>query len=184
MMKNKKKIEIFLRVLQERDVTKKYVRWMNDYDIVKFTEQRFKRHTYSNIKNFVRKKNKSKNDFLFGIFLKQNSNKDKIYQMTEEHIGNIKLGRINFTNKTADVSYIIGEKKYWGKGIATLAVKEIIKIASQKYKLKKLQGGCWKINIGSRKVFERNKFIKEGVLKSHIIHGNKRYDNLIYGLKL
>ena len=31
--------EVQLRILQEKDVTDKYVNWMNDYEVVKFTEQ-------------------------------------------------------------------------------------------------------------------------------------------------
>jgi len=183
-MKNKKKLKIFLRELKVKDVTKKYVNWMNDYNVVKFTEQKFKKHTYKDVKNFVREKNKSKNNFLFGIFIDKNLNKNGNPKKNIEHVGNIKLGPINFTHKFAYISYIIGETKYWGMGIATLAIKKIIKIASNKYKLKKLQTGCYSINIGSRKVLEKNKFTKEGILKSHVIYEGRRYDHFIYGLKL
>ena len=31
--------EVQLRILQEKDVTDKYVNWMNDYEVIKFTEQ-------------------------------------------------------------------------------------------------------------------------------------------------
>ena len=39
------------------------------------------------------------------------------------HIGNIKLGPIDFIHKNALISYFIGEKKYWGKNITTMAIK-------------------------------------------------------------
>ena len=48
------------------------------------------------------------------------------------HIGNIKLGPINFIHKNAVISYFIGEKKLWKRGYTTLAIEEIIKIAKKR----------------------------------------------------
>ena len=162
---------IYLRRLHPtKDVGIKYQKWMNDTEVQKYTEQKHKKHSLKDIKNFISKKNKSKNELLFGIFLKKN----------KSHIGNIKLGPINFTHKHAEISYFIGEKKLWGKGYATKAIKEIIKIARKK-KLRKLKAGFHEKNSGSKKVLEKNGFIKEGVLKSEIIHKNKRYNSYIFG---
>ena len=102
----------------KKDITIKYLNWMNDPEIHKYTEQRYKKHSLADIRKFVVEKNKSKNEFLFGIFIeKRNENL---------HIGNIKLGPINFFHKNAEISYFIGEKKLWGKGYGSLAIKKII----------------------------------------------------------
>ena len=172
----KKKFIIKLKELEPKDVTKKYHKWMNDYNVVKYTAQSEYKHTYTDILNFVKKKKKSKNEFLYGIYLI-----DKNKSICD-HIGNIKLGPINFKNLTADISYFIGERKHWGKGLATQAISEIIKIAKSKFKLKKLQAGHWKKNLGSKKVLKRNNFKLEGILRSQIVVRNKRYDRYLYGL--
>ena len=65
---------------------------MNDYNVVKYTAQSEYKHTYTDILNFVKKKKKSKNEFLYGIYL---IDKNK---SINDHIGNIKLGPINFKN--------------------------------------------------------------------------------------
>ena len=112
---------LFLKKLDpKKDITKKYQKWMNDPEVHKYTEQRYKKHSLKDIRKFVKEKNKSKTEFLFGIFLKKN----KILN----HIGNIKLGPINFIHKTAETSYFLGEKDLWGKGYTTIAIKKIIKI--------------------------------------------------------
>ena len=172
----KKKFGIKLKELEPKDVTKKYQNWMNDYTVVKYTAQSSYKHSYKDIINFVTQKKKSKNEFLFGIYLidKKSSLKD--------HIGNIKLGPINFKNRTADISYFIGEKNHWGKGFTTQAISEIIKIAKSRFKIKKLQAGHWKKNLGSKKVLKRNNFKLEGILRSQIVVRNKRYDRYLYGL--
>jgi len=162
---------IYLRQLNPaKDIGSKYQKWMNDIEVHKYTEQKNKRHSLKDIKDFVIKKNKSKNEFLYGIFVKKN----------KSNIGNIKLGPINFIHKFAEISYFIGEKELWGKGCAAKAIREIIKIARKK-KLKKLKAGFYEKNFGSKKVLEKNGFIKEGVLKSEILYKNKRYNSYIFG---
>ena len=169
-----KKLEkIILRKLNlKKDISKKYQIWMNDLEVHKYTEQKYTKHSLINIKKFVSEKNKSKNEFLYGIFLKKNN--------LNIHIGNIKLGLIKFIHGTADVSYFIGEKELWGKGYTTLAIKEIIKIA-KKMGLKKLKAGLYEMNIGSKKVLEKNNFKLEGKFKSEIVYKGKRYNSYWFG---
>jgi ribosomal-protein-alanine N-acetyltransferase len=168
-----KPVKIILRKLNlKKDISKKYQNWMNDFEVHKFTEQKYTKHSLINIRNFVREKNKSKNEFLYGIFLKKNNLKI--------HIGNIKLGTIKFIHKTAEVSYFIGEKELWGKGYTTLAIKEIVKIAKN-MGLKKLKAGFYEMNIGSKKVLEKNNFKLEGKFKSELLYKEKRYDHYWFG---
>ena len=101
---------IQLRTLIKIDVTEKYVAWLNDYEIMKYTEQKYFEHFFSSVSDFVEQKYNSENDLLFGIFF------------DGTHIGNIKLGPIRFEHMSAEVSYFIGEKKFWGKGIASKCV--------------------------------------------------------------
>ena len=162
---------IYLKQLNPaKDIGLKYQKWMNDTEVHKYTEQRHKKHSLKDIKDFVIQKNKSKYEFLYGIFLKK----------TKSHIGNIKLGPINFIHKVAEISYFIGEKELWRKGYATEAIRKIIKIARKK-KIKKLKAGLHEINFGSKKVLEKNGFIKEATLRSEIIYKNKRYKSYIFG---
>ena len=168
--------KIFLKELNYKNVTKDYVQWMNNYDVVKYTKQKDKKHTIKNVAKFVKEKQKSKTEFLYGIYLKNGKKK--------EHIGNIKLGPINFTRSNGNISYLIGNKDYWGKGYATQAISEVIKIAKNKFKLKKLQASFDEINIGSKIVLEKNNFKQEEVLKSHTLFQGKRYNKYWYGLLL
>ncbi len=143
------------------NITKRYQKWMNDPEVHQFTEQGKKKHTLNDIRNFVKEKNNSKNEFLFGIFLKKKSN--------EIHIGNIKLGPINLASQRADISYFIGEKKLWGKGYTTIAIKQIIKFAKKK-KLKNIQAGADFLNYGSHRVLIKSGFKIKKKLKLSSIY--------------
>tara|TARA_Y100000389_G_C17454336_1_gene517040 strand:- start:508 stop:1041 length:534 start_codon:yes stop_codon:yes gene_type:complete len=168
------KIKVKLKELTLLDVNKTYKGWMNDFEIFKFSKQSNEQHTIKKIKKFVLEKKNSPNEFLYKILINENR---KI-----THIGNIKLGPINNDNKTADISYFIGDRNYWNRGIATQAIKQIIILAKKKFELKKLQAGHWKKNIASKKVLLKNKFRLEGILKSQIKTKKGRTDRYLYGL--
>ena len=104
-MKNKTEKVIFKKLNLKKDITTKYQNWMNDPKINEYTEQDHKKHSLNDIRKFVRDKNKSKKDFLYGIFIKKDN--------SNIHIGNMKLGPIDSTHKSARISYFIGEKKLW-----------------------------------------------------------------------
>ena len=165
-MKNSKKI--LLRKLNLRkDISKNYQNWMNDLEVHKYTEQKYLKHSRMNIRKFVKEKNNSKNEFLYGIFLRKNN--------SNIHIGNIKLGPINHIHRNAEVSYFIGEKELWGKGYASIAIKEIVKIA-KKMNLKKLKAAMYEMNYGSKRVLEKNNFKLEGIFKSEVFFKKKRFN--------
>ena len=71
-------------------------------------------------------------------------------------------------NRVGEITYVIGKKDYWGKGIGNLAINKIIKIAKKKYNLNKLIAGTANKNIGSIKILKKNKFVLEGVRKKHL----------------
>ena len=78
-------MEIELKLIDDTYVKNEYVEWLNDYEIVKYTEQRFERHTIKKIKNYVKNVTKSENEFLYGIFHHTK------HQSKFIHIGNIKI---------------------------------------------------------------------------------------------
>jgi len=161
---------IYLKKLNpQKDVGIDYLSWMNDREIHKYTEQRHKKHTIKDIKKFVKEKNESNNEFLYGIFLNNNS-----------HIGNIKLGPINHIHKYAVISYFIGVKKLHSKGLAAKAIKKIIAIAKKK-KIRKLKAGVYEMNISSVKVLKKNGFKKEGFLRKEYVFKKKRIGCYIFG---
>ena len=161
--------QILLKVLRLTDVSESYVEWLNDYEVTKFTEQKYFRHTLESTKTFVSQKYNSGNDLLFGIFF------------DNTHVGNIKLGPIKFDHMSADVSYFIGEKKFWGRGIASKCVKTIVQLAVTDLGLKKINAGYYENNIGSAKVFEKCGFVVEGVRISDVIFEKKRINSVLVG---
>lgn len=175
MISKFKKIDkkfIKIRILKKDDITSDYINWLNDYEVTKFTDLITKKHTLKSVLKYVQDIYKSKEIFLYGIFYRN------------RHIGNIKLNEISKLHKSARISYIIGNKNFWNKGIGTFIVKKIKVICRDKFRLKKLNAGVYEKNYSSKKVLLKNNFKLEGIFKSQIFFEGKRHSLLKYGCKL
>lgn len=156
--------KIFLRLLSSNDVSQDYVNWMNDSEVTQFLESRFRRYSLRDIKQYVRLTNKSAHNFLFGIFLLAN----------KQHIGNIKIGGIDWYHKSADIGLLIGEKKIWGKGYGAEAIRLATKFGFETVGLKTIIAGIYANNIGSYKAFLKNKYKQVGKVNLHRRHVMKK----------
>ena len=94
--------DIRLKKLNLNHYSSNYLKWMNDKKVLEFTEQKYSKHTKKDILDFIRTKQISKFEKVYGIFLKS--------KKEDMHLGNIKLGPIDFRHKNALISYFIGEK--------------------------------------------------------------------------
>ena len=82
---------------------------------------------------------------------------------------------------TAELGYWIGEP-YWGLGLASAAVKEMISIGFQKLNLRRIFASVYDYNVASMRVLEKNGFEKEGVAKAAVLKNGKVFDEVKYGL--
>ena len=100
----------------------------------------------------------------------------------DKHIGNIKLGPINWIYRIADIGVLIGEKDCWGEGYATEAIALIKEYAFNVLGLHKLTAGSIGLNEGSVKAFQKNNFKIEGVRKKHAFINGSYVDAILLGL--
>ncbi len=159
----------YLKIIKKSNLSEKYVSWLNDYELKNYTEQKYLKHTYESVLNFVQEKYNSEKDFLFGIFF------------NNIHIGNVKLGPVKFEHKSAEISYLIGEKKFWGKGIATKYLNKLIDFGIKELSLEKTNAGYYETNIASSKVLKKCVFQIEGIRESDVIFEFQRIKSILVG---
>lgn len=163
---------IYIRTIEKDDCTPTYVDWLNDPDVNQYLETRWDEQTMESIIEFVDFQRRNNHSILFAIILKEDN----------RHIGNIKIGPINEHHKHADVSYFIGEKSLWGRGIATEAINLICEFAFNELNLHKCEAGVYVEAIASWKALEKNGFKKEATFREHVISKGKYIDVYRYGL--
>ena len=164
--------DIYLRFIEMGDVDSTYLRWMNDEETNQYMETRLVDQDMGSIRAFVKSHQAKEDEAFFAICAKDN----------DRHIGNIKLGPIHPVYLHGDVSYFIGEKDCWGKGLATEAVGLVVRYAFLERNLSKVKAGVYAGNIASQKVLEKNGFCREGCLRQEVLTPNGREDCYLYGL--
>ena len=91
---------------------------------------------------------------------------------------------LNSNHKRIEIGYVIGDKSYWGKGIATQAISIIIEKIKKMNIYHKVHATCASANSGSIRCLEKNNFVLEGVKKKHVFYNDEWFDELDYGLIL
>ena len=83
--------------------------------------------------------------------------------------------------KSAELGYWLGED-YWGKGIMTKAVKQMVQLSFQNRNIIRLYATVFSHNLGSCRLLEKNGFELEGVLKKAVYKNGHLYDSKLYAL--
>ena len=163
---------INLRKVIESDVNNNYFRWMNDAEVTRFLENGVQRYSIDALHEYVKEKNKDSSNYFLAIIARDGN----------QHIGNIKLGPINWVHRHGDIGIIIGEKEQWGKGYATEAISLVVKYAFENLKLHKITAGCTELNLGSMKAFQKNGFEIEGIRKKQFFWEGRYINSILLGL--
>lgn len=163
---------IYLREVRLSDVNEDYHRWMNDPDVTQYLESRFYPNSLEGLREYVASKLGDRDNVFLAIVLKDG----------DRHIGNIKLGPINWIHRFADVGIMLGDKSSWGKGYASEAISLVVDYAFRKLSLHKVTAGCYCSNQRSLRAFEKAGFQVEGTLKEHYQQDGKYIDAVLLGI--
>ncbi|MFK7813370.1 MAG: GNAT family N-acetyltransferase [Maribacter sp.] len=79
----------------------------------------------------------------------------------------------------AEIGYFIS-KKYWGKGLASEAVKKMTDYAFEHFDVVRIVAGVFDFNKSSMKVLEKNGYYLESIRKNAVIKNGKIIDDYIW----
>lgn len=155
---------LHLRIFSVNDITREYVIALNSEEIIGLTESRYRRWNLKEVRRYIQEKaNIPWESILVGVFIRDE----------ERHIGNIRLHSFSKFNKRVEVGILIWDKKEWGKGYATEALKTLIEYIFKTLRLHKICAEYYSVNKGSQNLFKKLGFKTEGVLKDHFIVDGK-----------
>lgn len=160
---------ISLRDLTHADITERYLSWFKDDTVTQFLSAR----------------NLQRADVIAYI---DEGRRTGSYHMlalcdaaTGLHIGNVKVGPIDREHGTSDLVTVIGDRSFWGKGLATEAIALASQVAFRHFGVRKLCGSIIGNNVGSVKSYTRggwhvecvrkHQYLIEGVLQDEIFVG-------------
>ncbi len=95
-----------------------------------------------------------------------------------KHIGTVKLEPIDVDKGTAMFGLLIGDRDYWGKGIATEVTNLIVDFAFNTLGLREVTLGVLADNKAAIRVYEKCGFVLDRVEPKAIDHGGVLYDQV------
>lgn len=166
-----KSSRILMRTLNQSDAFGEYKNWVKNEKVNRYLEFRHDIPNSDALMAFILKMNQSPHNLLLGIFLND-----------DDHIGNIKLGPIDWANKRGILGIMIGEHAQWGKGYASEAIESLTHYAFKKLNLNSLRAGCYAQNTGSYKAFIKAGYKEEGRQRQYWKTENGFTDNILLGI--
>lgn len=166
--------EIFyLRAMEPEDYLISY-KWRNDYDLIK---------GYS-LPRYVGKETERK--WALNVISDHENGKSVRLAICstvgDKLIGYANLLNIDYHNRSCEVSIIIGDKDFHGKGAAFNARLQLFKYAFLELGLERIWGRVLSNNFQAIKQDERFGYIKEGVLRRAAYQNGQYYDVYLYSM--
>ena len=125
--------KIYLRPLSLKDITEKYLFWINSPSITEYLEIKGHRLEYDDLVKYVIDSPKNgRNNYAI------------ITKNSEIHIGNGSIYAIEPDNGNFEIGWFIGEKNFWGGHYSSMIIFYLLKIGFIEMGLKKCIGGVEK----------------------------------------
>lgn len=166
-------VRIRLVPFEEGHISERYIGWLNDPEVVRYSVHRHYRHDRRSCEAFLESMRGSGSIFA-AILLKGDNGGAR-------HVGNI---AVNFDppNATADMSILIGERDVWGTGIGTEAWLLLQDHLLEACGVRKLTAGAVEQNVGMLRIMENaGMHIEARRERQYVVDG--REVDLLYGAR-
>lgn len=134
----------------ERHLSARYVGWLNDPEVVRYSEQRHRKHTMETCRQYFDSLSDTPSHF-WAIEAKD---------ADLGHIGNI-TATVDTNNEVADVAIILGESAAWDKGYGTEAWAEVCRYLLQDTGMRKVSAGTMACNDGMLAIMRKTGMAEE-----------------------
>ena len=152
-----------LEEFTDRHLTERYVSWLQDTEVTKFSEQRHKQHDINSCRAYMQSFINTGN-YLIAIIAQNPS---------LGHIGNISID-VDKNNEVADIGILLGEKNIWGQGYGVEAWEAICRFLFFALKVRKVTAGTMATNTGMLGIMRRTGMIDDGKrARQVLIDGNE-----------
>lgn len=157
---------ITIQPFTEKFISDRYIGWLNDPQVTRYSQQRWKKHDCESCRHFMSSFENSPGHFS-ALTLTQADNL---------HIGNISTS-IDTYNQVADIAIMIGDRSLWGQGYGLEAWKAV-----QDYLLENqmriVTGGCMATNEAMRSIMQKAGMIPYYTKKDFFLDNGQTVDSI------
>jgi ribosomal-protein-alanine N-acetyltransferase len=160
--------KIRLRPFNEDDINPIYVNWLNNPEVVRYSNQRFFRHTEESCRQYLAAFIGSTNNFLA---IEDSASRSMIGSLTVYR---------SLHHRTADIGIMVGNPVWWGRGIGFEAFRTIVEALERSCEIRKITAGTLAINVGMIRIMEKAGLSLEATRRDQELIDGRAVDLLYY----
>lgn len=160
---------IVLRSLELRD-NDAFHQWSQDREVTQFSMSSYAYpQSHDDIRTWLSSINSSNKTVSFGICCTE----------TNQLIGYAGITSISHLNRCGEYFILIGDKSYWGKGIATQVTQLVTDYGFKSLGLNRVELTAFSANTAAVKAYEKAGYQHEGVLRQAGFRHGKFFDKVM-----
>jgi|TARA_B110000259_G_C13935160_1_gene370529 RimJ/RimL family protein N-acetyltransferase len=149
-----------LCVFTEAHINNEYIEWLNDFHVVRYSNQRFKKHDFNSCREYFQSFKNTDNLFL-AIHI--NDNNKFVGTMTAYY---------SHPHNVVDLGLMIGDRDYWGKGVGQDVWQMLMAYMLETKKVRKVTGGTLSSNLGMVNIMKKAGMQSDGErVKHELVNG-------------
>ena len=160
--------KVLLKPFSVSDINDAYIGWLNDPNVVKFSNQRFLKHDRESCLRYQASFEGTENLFVSVRCLSDDSPIGTLTAYVARHHG------------TVDLGIMIGDKSVWGQGYGQDAWDTLTNWLIGREGIRKLTAGTLACNFGMIRLMERSGMSQEAVKKAQELVEGRPEDILYY----
>ncbi len=164
--------KIYLRPLERSDLNERYLSWLNDPEITRYLETGAFPYTMQDLEKFYAQVTGSPTEVIFAIADRK----------AHQHIGNVKLGPINWVHRRTMFGIMIGDKRFWGKGVGEEVTSLMMEYAFNRLNLHRVGLVVFEEHQSAVRCYEKVGFKVEGCLREQMYQDGTYKNHLWMGL--
>lgn len=149
----------------EHHLTSRYVGWLADPEVVRWSEQRHDQHTLESCRDY-QESFRGTPDMSFAIVAK-----DPVLG----HIGNLTV-HVQESHGLADIGILLGERNAWGRGYGGEAWGAVMRALLAEPGMRKVTGGCVAENLAMAMIMRRCGMLEDGRRVRHYVYDGREVD--------
>lgn len=156
---------------RETHLTERYVGWLNDPEVVRYSDQRFRSHTLDSCREYWQSFQGTPNYF-WAVVAKD---------VKLGHIGTM-TGFVDPPHRVVDVGILIGERAVWGRGYGSEAWTAVCHFLLYGVGMRKVSAGTLSVNDRMISIMRRAGMVEDGRRVRHCLFDGQEVDLVYAGL--
>jgi RimJ/RimL family protein N-acetyltransferase len=161
--------KVILLPFTASDITTEYMMWLNDPTVVRYSNQRFRQHSWESCQDYLASFKGSTNRLV------------KVIRRTDGITIGTMTTYASVHHRTVDMGIMLGNRSCWGHGLGQDAWDTLLNWLLKRESVRKVTAGAMRCNIAMVHIMERSGMTLEAVRPQQELLEGVAQDLVFYG---